>query len=300
MWVKQHQLLGHSGAIYAIGKGYLDNTILTGGADQVLVQWHTETAAAGKVIAKAAGTIYCIKVIDALPYILMGTATGDLHIINYAQNKEVKLLRYHQNGVYDVVAYQPLQLMLIAGGDGLLSVCNIEGQLIKQVKIAPHKLRYIAIHPAQDVAYIGCGNGHLVSFDLQHLQVIADLPIHRTNWSCNTIAFINDNQIITGGRDAMLHITDVQSMQIQKSIAAHNYAIYDMVFNADKSLMATASRDKSIKIWDTQTWHVLHKLSLDKTEGHKNSVNKIYWHTGLNKIISVSDDKSIIIWQQQL
>lgn len=296
MWKIEKQLYGHLGAIYALNKSNIPKHILTGGADKMLVQWDLENLTAGVVLAKTNGVIYCIKASNQT--ILIGTSTGELHVIDSLHKQEIKLLHYHNSGVYNIDYYEPLQLYLIAGGDGVLSICDAGWQLIKQIKLTHQKLRTIAIHPTLAIAYIGCGNGHVVKFDLQNLMITHNAAIHRTQWSCNTIA-IKNNFLITGGRDAMLHIVDADSLQIQKSIAAHNYAIYDTAFNADKSLMATASRDKSIKIWDTENWQVLQKLAVEKNDGHKNSVNKIYWNADLMKLISVSDDKTVIIWQTE-
>jgi len=58
--------------------------------------------------------------------------------------------------------------------------------------------------------------------------------------------------LLTGGRDAHLNIWQTDSYELIKSIPAHNWAIYDIVFNPDTTLFATASRDKTIKIWDAK------------------------------------------------
>ena len=101
--------------------------------------------------------------------------------------------------------------------------------------------------------------------------------------------------ILTGGKDAHLNIWNVENYELMKSIPAHNWAIYDIVFNPDASLFATASRDKTIKIWDAKTYELLKRITKTKFDGHTHSVNKLFWNTCPNYLVSVGDDKMIMV-----
>jgi WD40 repeat protein len=83
-----------------------------------------------------------------------------------------------------------------------------------------------------------------------------------------------------------------------ESIPAHLYSIYSIAFHPTLPFIATASRDKSIKIWDAETFQLLKTISIEKGfDGHHLSINKIIWEPVNNKLISVSDDKLLKIWQ---
>jgi WD repeat-containing protein 61 len=84
---------------------------------------------------------------------------------------------------------------------------------------------------------------------------------------------------------------------IIKSIPAHEWAIYDIAYSPNSKLFATASRDKTIKIWDSKTFELLKVINKEKDRGHLNSVNKLIWSTYNNYLISAGDDRAIIIWE---
>jgi len=80
-----------------------------------------------------------------------------------------------------------------------------------------------------------------------------------------------------------------------KSIPAHNWAIYDIVFNPDATLFATASRDKTIKIWDAITYQLLKRITKENLNAHTYSVNKLLWSTYNNYLVSAGDDRTIVV-----
>jgi len=64
------------------------------------------------------------------------------------------------------------------------------------------------------------------------------------------------------------------------------------------TFMATASRDKSIKIWETEGYTLKKTISIEKGYNtHRLSINKIIWEPIDNQLISVSDDKLLKIWK---
>ena len=60
---------------------------------------------------------------------------------------------------------------------------------------------------------------------------------------------------------------------------------------------ATASRDKTMKIWDANNFKLLKVIDTVRNGGHINSVNTLRWSKYNNWLISGSDDRSIIIWE---
>lgn len=71
----------------------------------------------------------------------------------------------------------------------------------------------------------------------------------------------------------------------------HTDFIKSVRWNADSSLIATGSSDKTVKVWNSLTGEVLHTLS-----GHRSFVSVVRWHPQLLILATGSWDHSIKIW----
>jgi WD40 repeat protein len=114
--------------------------------------------------------------------------------------------------------------------------------------------------------------------------------------SVNAAAFHpTENILLSGSRDAHLRIWDTTIWKTIDSVPAHNYAIYSICYSADRKVFFTASRDKSIKVWNADNFSFLQKADKLNSDGHQHSVNKII---SFDKwLISCGDDKKIIGWK---
>jgi WD40 repeat protein len=140
------------------------------------------------------------------------------------------------------------------------------------------------------------GDCYILIFDLHTLEYKKDFIAHKL--ASNVVRYSPDGKfLLTGGRDAHLNIWSVGNYELVHSISAHNWAIYDIVFSPDATLFATASRDKSIKIWDAKTFQLLQRITKENFDAHTHSVNKLIWSTYYNYLVSVGDDKMVMVWE---
>lgn len=295
------QLSGHNSAVYAVEKGLEAEQFFSGSGDNLVVQWNLKSLDAGTVLVQASATVYCLRLIAAQNSLLVGTSTGGVHVVDLVTRKEQRLLQYHTQGIFDIQFSAKNNLLVLAAGDGVISFCSLNDfSLIKQIKLCNQKLRSVAFNADENRLAVGCGDGSIVLMDAANLSIISRLQAHKENWSCNVVTFLSDTVLLSGGRDAMMNVIvcSANELKITQAIAAHNYAIYAIQFSIDGKYFATASRDKSIKIWDAKTFGVIQKLDNTKA-GHLNSVNKILWSRYNDYLISASDDRSLIVWESK-
>jgi WD40 repeat protein len=142
--------------------------------------------------------------------------------------------------------------------------------------------------------FLACQDGYVRILETEYFNQIGEFYAHENG--VTSLAFITENnQLITGGKDAILRIWNLETMQQIKAIPAHNFVIYDIQFlNSDEFI--TVSRDKSIKIWSLEKLIVLQKIEF-KNGGHIHSVNKIQ-QLNATTFATCSDDKRIMIWEK--
>ncbi|HKR03572.1 MAG TPA: WD40 repeat domain-containing protein [Bacteroidia bacterium] len=291
-------LTGHSSAVYALENSLEENKFFSGSGDRIVAEWDLTSTENGQMLAQVPEIIYSLKLIPEKKVLLVGQSAGGIHVIDLLTRKEIRLLKYHAAGVFDLDYSSAHNLLFSLGGEGTFSISRLDDfTLIKSIKLADEKLRSVAIHPQQKDAAVGCGEGSICVFDLPSLELKKRWQAHKEKFSVNAVQFSRDGDyLLSGSRDAHLNIFDVKNnYKLMTSIPAHNYAIYSIVFSPGKKYFATASRDKTVKIWDAENFNVLIRLDKEKYEGHLNSVNKLLWKNDL--LISGSDDRSIIVWQ---
>ncbi|KAF7908239.1 uncharacterized protein EAF01_003994 [Botrytis porri] len=85
--------------------------------------------------------------------------------------------------------------------------------------------------------------------------------------------------------------TDLGWNTVLQTLEGHSGSVNSVAFSADSKLLASASRDHTIKIWDTATGTLQQTL-----EGHSNSVNSVAFSANSKLLASASCDRTIKIW----
>lgn len=288
---------GHNGSVYAMAKGLSEHTFFTGSSDRFVAMWNLETLQAEKFAARFPAIIYTLLHIPEKQLLLVGTSAGSIHILDLQKKEEIKILQHHKNPVFDLKYDLESGHFFSVGGDGHFAICSLETlSLVKIKKLCEEKVRSIDIHKDNSEIAVASGDCNIRIFDLHSLE--EKHVFTAQGLSANIVRYFPGKDIIlTGGRDAHLNVWNSKNYAAIQSIPAHNYAIYDIVFNHDASLFATASRDKTLKIWDGQTFGFLGRINKENCEGHLNSVNKLLWSSYRDYLISAGDDRAIMVWE---
>lgn len=292
MFIRVGEIAGHAAAIYDIQ--YDGKYIYSASGDKFIARWDNETLEQDKFAIRFPFTPYSLSLSKNNQHLAVGLSDGAMHIFDLNQRQEIKHLQIHQKGIFTLEYLPELNWLLAADGEGLVTLWKSSNyELVVRLPLDCGKVRAAQYHPETDSILIGAQDGKIYSLSCVTLNVSILTHAHEGGVGC-ILSLENQNTFITGGKDGHLRIWDHQ-WNCLVEIPAHNYMIYDLM-QLDEYTIVSASRDKSMKIWDVTTMKVKQKLDL-KHKGHRHSVNKLL-QLDKHLFASCSDDARVLIWSQ--
>jgi WD40 repeat protein len=289
------QYKGHFGGIYSIIQGSENDSILSAGSDGLVCKWNIKTGNQGTVVAQTGERIFCLYLFKNENILFAGTMQGDLFQIQLNAPHTVRRLRFHQSTLYRMSSLD--HTLIVVSALGIVSLWDAAtATIINHLKISNGKLRSLAVDPFRKFIYIGDSDGRLYTLQFPSLELIdkKDKLHEKTVFSLHYLP--KEQLLITGGMDAHLKIINEKG-NLQNDIKAHWYSINDICELETTPLIATASRDKSIRIWNKNDWSLVKEISTPKFAAHRHSANSLYWYADESILFSAGDDSTIFSWK---
>lgn len=289
-------LTGHNSSIFSVIPYSAPHLFLSGAGDGWIVEWNFNDPEMGQLVAKVETQIFSLCYLADANKVVAGNMNGGVHWVDLANPTETKNVLQHEKGVFAI--QQIGDTLLTAGGAGMLTRWDISQQkTIESLHLSNQSLRCIAYSKLRKEIAIGASDHNIYLLDADTLAIKQTIKAAHEN-SVFTIKYSQNNQfLISGGRDAHLRVRDLEQGGKEISFQpAHWYTINDIAFHPKAPIFATASRDKTIKIWHAETYELLKVIETVRDQGHLNSVNRLFWSTFKEYLVSCGDDRSIMIW----
>ncbi len=293
---KLHTLTGHNDCVYALAEGSDPRFFYTGAGDGMVVEWDQDRPENGKLVARLPHSVYALAVDRERNQLVIGHNFEGIHVIDLNENKEIWSLKLTDQAIFDIKVFG--REILVGTGDGVLVSVDTEDRVVKKrIKLSSKSIRVMAIATEKKQLAVGLSDHSIKILDLaDDWQPIASLAGH-TN-SVFALSYSPDERsLVSGARDAQLKFWDSENYTLTENIVAHMYAINFLSFKDDGKYLATCSMDKSIKVWDAVDHKLLKVIDKARNAGHGTSINKVLWSTYSGDVVSVSDDRTISIWQ---
>lgn len=301
-------LQGHQNPIYTAACSQKPDILFTAGNDQGVVEWSIADKAFIKILFPVQTSVYALHAPACAPLLIAGERSGQLNVFDFEQQSLAAKWRHHQSPIFDIQSVASKREWIAVSEDGTASVWSFQAApnqastypLLLQLGISSQGIRTMAINPSESKIAFGGKDNLIRVYSLSDYHLLEVLNGH--TFPVSSLQFSPDGKyLLSGSRDASLKIWDASDFSLKKSINAHLFALYSIVFHPTKPYFASASRDKSIKIWDSRDFSLKKVISLEKGfASHRLSINKLAWDTYTGFLISVSDDRTIIIWNTQL
>ncbi len=286
-------LTGHSGAIYDVVAH--NRYVYTTSADKFVVRWNLNTGEQDNFTVKLEHVAFNIAVDDRGDKLVIGNRKGGIHVVDIESKVEEKYLTQHKAPIFSLTYNTQKGVFYSGDDDGYFCVWEAGSmKLLITLPLDCGKIRQISIDKDGELLAVCGQDGKLRIFETQFYNEIELISINTAG--VNTAQFIGD-EIVVGGKDALLSVWNWKEKTHIKSVPAHNYAIYDLsVLDHGKSLVSV-SFDKTIKFWQLPDINIQKRIEF-KNEGHRHTVNRIS-KIDENTFVTVSDDALIKVWQIQ-
>lgn len=103
----------------------------------------------------------------------------------------------------------------------------------------------------------------------------------------------NGASVITGADDYLVKVWSASTGQLRYTCRGHKDVIVDVVVDKTNMLLASASNDKIVRVWDLNSDRGVPVAVL---RGHRKMVNKLAFDSDMGVLISCSDDGDCRVW----
>ncbi len=264
MQLLQHRILGeHSQPVYALCQGLNSYSFFSGGGDRIVAAWNLD--AEPLALAYTTSSIYSLFADPHSNLLWIGQMNGDVLCLRISDGQILHRYELQRGSIFDLKALDEQRI----GGlsrDGFFAQFDREsGAWLQGIALPVQSARSWMPFSSNEILLVGDPSGVL--------KCRIDVEV------------------------ALAERYSICEWPIQPKIEAHNYAIYGLAFSPSSKYLASCSRDKTLKIWDSKD--LSFQLRLGKPvikQAHSHSVNALLWLND-QQLISVSDDRTVRCWE---
>lgn len=288
-------LSGHQNPVFALAISSVDpNALFTGGNDKGVVEWDLESNSFKRILCKVGSSVYALLSIPGTSLLAIGMRSGQVLVVD-TQNQSLKAnLKVEHGAVFSIKTIPGKQEMIAIGEEGYAYVWSLENfELLYRFKVSNTTVRVIEVDKNNSTVAFGDKNGEIHLYHAHDFQEFKKRKVHEL--PVTSLQFDPAGNLLSGGRDAKLYKLDANLDTIQ-DIVPHMFTVYGISMNIEENLIATVSRDKTLKVWRLEDLALIKNISRDRGyDSHYLSINNMLWDQ--DRIFTVSDDKTIKLWK---
>ena len=301
------QLTGHTGAVVGAAWHPKGNAVATAGpTDQAVRLWNATTGEQTGQLTGHVDGAYCVAWHPDGTTVATADHDGTLRLWDAGTGQQTRLEVRYQSGARvrpdpaGVYAHGPVRALAWNRAGTTLAVVFNDGDVRLWDPAPGSQLRSLAGFPLLATAIGWHPDGSLLAtaghdrsirlWDLANGRQLQTLSGHDS--TIYSVACSPDGTVASGTLRGMIRLWDSTTGQLIRQCTVYNTdPIVALAWNREGSVLASASGDTTIRLWDPVTG-----LQARQLIGHSKPVNDLAWAPDGSVIASAGDDGTIRIW----
>ena len=240
--------------------------------------------------------VTCLVFSDDDKYLLSCSTDTTIVLSDVKTLEEIKTLNGHTNSVYHIL-FKSENEIASCGWDNKIIVWDINSGMKTAFVDTGYCCTFLALSPNKDMIVVGQANGNMIAYEStivnKTLKRIIDIPRKHTNYIRSLLFTPDGKMLVSFSGDKLINIYEVQlnkSFDHLRTLTGHTDCILDGAISSDGEIIASASQDNTIKLWDINTGDCVKTIT-----SHTSRVTRVAFSHSGGFLASVSDDHTLRI-----
>lgn len=268
--------------------------LATGGFDHKIRLWDATSGNCPKIYRIGDSQVNCLAT-STDKSLLLGGGNPLIHLFDLKSQSDSPVFSYegHTNNVTALGFQRDGKWLYSASEDGTLRVWDIRSATCQYSYDCGAAINTAVLHPNQVELITGDQTGCVKVWDLTK-NALREEFIPAVESPVQSISIASTSNFLTVGSHkghVFVYNIDETKMELAKDFTAHQAYLLKCVVSPDCKMLATASADRTVRLWNTDTWQLERVL-----QQHQRWVWDAVFSADSLYLVTASSDQSAKLW----
>lgn len=294
-------LRGHTARVQYVAFTTSGQTLVSGGEDQTIRLWNISDGKCLQILAAQINWVLSVALSPDGQTLAVASEGNTVKLWNLQTGKCVITLPDYNIFVWAVAFSPDSRVLATAGEDKTVKIWDtLTGKCLQTLQEHTQRVWLVAFSPSGQTL-LSASDDQIKFWNFHNGQCLNTLTAY-SNW-VSSVAFSPDGKtLVSGSEDNQVRMWNIFTGDCVRTFSGHTNIVSAIAFapphpyaldlvNKGEEVLASASDDKTIKLWDTRTGECIRTLW-----GHGDWVQSVSFGPDAQTLASASRDQTAKLW----